>query len=766
MKGWVNDLALGVRIALGGGRSSWRRLALTGVGVGLGVAVLLVGASMPTASTERQARQDLSRVQQGEKQPPGVDALYRLYSPEEFGNDQIMGSYVTPGGPRAPVPPGLQRIPGDGEIVLSPALADLLASPEGELLRPRFPQEVVGTIAQEGLIGPNHLLYIAGDSTIERIDRNAYYGFGTKAATVTDGSDPWYWALGLIGAVVLLLPVLVFVTIGTRLAGPERERRLAALRLIGAGSRQVRRIATGDALAGAVAGLVLGAAFFLVLRAFVEHLELFGVSMFASDLTPTPVLGALVVVVVPVLSVLTALVTMRGSVVDPLGVVRQAAPVRRRLWWRFAPILLGVGLLATQTEAFLRRPSTLDYGLALAAIALLLLGIPLLLPWLVERSVGRLRGGPPSWQLAVRRLQMDSGSAARVVGGVAVVLAGGIALQTFMSGQEAGVLGAEYTVEDRSTFVLHLDGAASERGDDLADRVRGTGGVASVAPAKSFFVRKPGQTEGFGVQVGSCESLRTNVRIDRCEDGDAFRVLGETPVEQRPVPGERVEVLANPNGSGVIGEWTVPALPEVVWETRSRAESAILLTPGALPDLDLVYDADYLVVRLDPTVPDAVDRLRATLGPVARQAFVRQAVPSNTERKAAEYRTLGRLFLGGSLVVVLLAGASLLVLALEQVRTRRRPLAVLAAGGVPRSTLAWSLLWQNAVPLVLAVVVAVVVGSGTGLLFQRSTRTPLTLDLAGIGVLVAAVVGMVLLVTLCTLPAVRRATGATGLRAE
>ncbi|MFD9740265.1 FtsX-like permease family protein [Umezawaea sp. NPDC059074] len=765
MKGWVNDLALGVRIALGSGRSSWRRLALTGVGVGLGMAVLLVGASMPTAFAERQARQDLSRVVQEEKRPPGAEALYRVYATEHYRGDEIMGSYVFPEGPRAPIPPGLQRIPGDGEIVLSPALADLLASPEGDLLRPRFPQEVVGTIGQEGLIGPNHLLFIAGDSTIPHTVLTAYYGFGTSAATVKNRTEPWYWVLGLVGAVVLLLPVLVFVTIGTRLAGPERERRLAALRLLGAGTWQVRRIATGDALAGAVAGLALGAGFFLVLRAFVERLELFGVSMFASDLTPDPVLGGLVVVVVPVLSVLTALVTMRGSVVDPLGVVRRSAPVRRRLWWRVVPTLVGVGLLARQAEAFVQRPSTLHSGSALAALALLLLGIPLLLPWLVERSIGRLRGGAPSWQIAVRGLQLDSGSAARLVGGVAVVLAGGITLQTLMIGQEATVLDRANSAEDRSHLVVYLEGNASERGDELAERLRAAIGVTSAAAEKWFTVRKSEQ-DTFQVAVASCDSLRVRLRIDGCQDGDAFRVVGSAPIEVLPVPGDRVELLGTSTPVRVVGEWTVPDMPAVEWKDTGQEVSGILLTPAAARGVGAVVRSSVLMVTLDPSSPDVVDRARAALGPIGRQEFARQSGPPDVEGPAAEYRTLRRLLLAGSLVVVALAGAGLLVLALEQVRTRRRPLAVLAAGGVPRSTLAWSLLWQNAVPLVLAVVVAVVVGSGTGLLVQRASHTPLTLDLAGIGVLTAAIVAVVLLVTACTLPAVRRATGATGLRAE
>ncbi|MCS7483062.1 FtsX-like permease family protein [Umezawaea endophytica] len=761
MKGWVNDLALGVRIAFGGGRSSWRRIALTGVSVGLGVAVLFVGTAMPTAISERQERQDASRVVQSGERPPGVDPLYRAYTPERFDGEEIMGSYVWPGGPRAPIPPGLQRIPGDGEIVVSPALADLLASPKGELLRPRFPQRVVGTISQEGLIGPNHLLYIAGDSTIEQTERTAYYTFGFSS--VWTSRNVWFWAIGLVGVVVLLLPVLVFVTIGTRLAGPERERRLAALRLLGASSRQVRRIATGDALAGSVVGLVLGAGFFLLLRAFVERVELFGVSAFAGDLTPRPLLALLVVLVVPALSVATALVTQRGSVVDPLGVVRQSEPPRRRLWWRFAPILLGAGLLLTRIGSFVDQSALLRSELTLVALALLLLGIPLVLPWVVEKAVRRLRGGPPSWQLAVRRLQMDSGSAARVVGGVAVVLAGGIALQTVMVGQEASVMNRPYQSDDREALVIYLPDPAGARTDEIADDVRGTAGVRSVTATRSFTIQPAGQPKPSTVVIGSCASLRTVARFDHCQDGDAFRAAG--PVADVPGPGDQVDVLDPSDLRLVSGRWTLPEMLDVPL-SQSGLVGQVLVTPGALRGVDVGRTSGKLDVALDLSVPDALDRAITALGPLGRHSISRISVPPDPERDAADYRTLRRLFLAGTLLVVALAGASLLVLALEQVRTRRRPLAVLAAGGVPRSTLAWSLLWQNAVPLVLAVVVAVVLGSGMGLLFQRATILPLRLDPTGIGVLAATVAGMVLVVTLCTLPAVRRATGATGLRVE
>ncbi|MEO6084882.1 MAG: FtsX-like permease family protein [Umezawaea sp.] len=767
----MNDLRLGVRIALGGGRASWRRLALTGTGVGLGVAVLLLGASAPTALTERQARQDASRVEQQQSPLPGVDPLYRRYQLEFFRSDQIMGSRVVSGGPRAPIPPGLPRIPDDGEIFVSPALADLLASPEGELLRPRFPQKVVGLIAKDGLIGPNHLLYIAGDARVERLDRTAYYSFGRPSYFSASGSGSWYWALWLVAAIVLLMPVLVFVTIGTRLAGPERDRRLAALRLIGASSRQVRRIATGDALAGAVVGVVLGAVFFAVSRPLVERVELFGLGVFASDLVPNPLLAVLVVLAVPVLAVAAAMVTMRGSVVDPLGVVSQGKPVRRRLWWRFAPVLIGAALLASQAESFLRHPLWVDGGLALAGIALLLLGIPLLLPWIVERAVGSLRGGPPSWQLAVRRLQVDSGSAARVVGGIAVVLAGGIALQTAVIGNEAELVAQQQLPnpdqsQSPSKILVLLSSGASEHSEEFAERLRTTEGVTSVLPGKSFPVRRAGGTENYYVFVGSCANLRNYVTFDQCQDGDSFQTPGPAGAEGRPRSGEEVSLLSDEDPQTAIGTWTVPQLVDVSSANNESDVNGVFVTPGALGGKDVSYSNGRLLVSIDVAAPDVVEKVRnaaAALGPGVA-AVPRGWMDSTGDR--AEYRDARQVFFLGTVIVLLLAAANLLVLALEQVRVRRRPLAVLSAGGVPRSTLAWSLLWQNAVPLVLAVVVAVVIGTGTGLLFQRAMVVPLTVDLAGIGVLVAAVVVTVLLVTACTLPAVRRATGATGLRAE
>ena len=77
----------------------------------------------------------------------------------------------------------------------------------------------------------------------------------------------------------------------------------------------------------------------------------------------------------------------------------------------------------------------------------------------------------------------------------------------------------------------------------------------------------------------------------------------------------------------------------------------------------------------------------------------------------------------GAAIVMALIGLSLLLTALDQLRERRRLLAVLVAFGTRRSTLSWSLLWQSAVPVGLGLAVAVLTGLGLGAVLLRLVGT-------------------------------------------
>ncbi|GAA1280614.1 FtsX-like permease family protein [Saccharothrix xinjiangensis] len=767
MTRWFSDLALGVRLALGGGRASWVRLALTGAGIGIGVAVLLGASSLTTVLSERGARTAAVAAVTAESPPSGRDVLYEEFWNTDYRGESITGRFARATGPGAPVRPGTSRVPGDGEIFLSPALAELLASPRGELLRERFPQEVVGTIDRAGLNAPHDLVFYAGDATLSAESGNTVVAFGGELQD--RGLDPVLSLLIAVGVVALLFPVLVFVGISTRLAGSQRDRRLAALRLVGAGAQRVRRIAAGESLLGAFAGLAVGTALFLFARRFVEDVRLLGISVFVEDLTPSPPLAVLIAVLVPVLAVVTSIVAMRRTVVEPLGVVRDAKPVRRVLWWRVVPLLIGVAALSTQFGAVSGEGDGASVEVLVGGITMLLLSIPLLLPWVVERSVGRLRGGAPSWQLAVRRLQLESGTAARVVGGVAVVLAGGIALQSVMASAETSVVDRPLPEVDRSRVDISMRHTSPELIAQTVALLERSVGVERVHPLRGLsFLRA--EDEYGSVAIGTCDVLRAHARLPSCQDGDAFVVASERMPEvgfDTPLaPGQQVTIALDSEPAASGPRWTIPEFTRVAPTSEEQGRYGLMVTPSLAADLPLEHARTSVMVLVDPARPDIAEHVRNAVAPMTWRAYTTYFGETQAPQRVQEFRSIRQALLAGSMITLLLAGASLLVLALEQVRERRRPLAVLAASGVPKGALARSLLWQNAVPLMLALGVGIAVGGAMALLLLKVVTQPLVLDWAGIGVLSGTAALMVVVVTLLSLPSLHRATGALGLRSE
>ncbi|MFD1151378.1 FtsX-like permease family protein [Saccharothrix hoggarensis] len=765
MRTWFADLALGVRLALGGGRPSWVRLALTGAGIGVGVAVLLASASLTTVLSERAERQ--AAAVPVNARPGAGDVLHTAFWTTEYRGETISGYFVKGSGPAAPVPPGLPRVPGDGEVFLSPALAELLESSRGDLLRERLPQRVAGVVGQAGLNAPHDLLFYAGDATVEADERSAIGAFGGEVRPRE--LDPVLSLLIMVGVVALLFPVLVFVGISTRLAGSERDRRLAALRLVGAGARRVRRIAAGESLLGAFVGLGVGAALFLTARQLVEHVRIMGLSVFVGDLTPSPPLAVLIFVLVPVLAVVTSMIAMRHTVVEPLGVVRRTKPVRRALWWRLMPVIIGSGALISQSGTLGGTRADASEPVVIGGILMLLLAIPALLPWVVERAVGRLRGGAPSWQLAIRRLQLESGTAARVVGGVAVVLAGGIALQSVLASAESKIVDRPIPEADKSRITISMRDASPEVVDQTVGLLTRSVGVERVHPTRSLGLTW-GSDEYDSALVGTCEALRAQADLPSCRDGDAFYVdtdFARSSARTRIQPGQRVVVIQDYETGTSGPQWTVPEFTAV----RPRpgvtdVQSGLLVTPSTVRDLPVTSDFATVLVLVDPDQPDIAEHVRNALAPMTWRAYASYFGSADVSQRVREFQSIRQALLAGSLITLLLAGASLLVLALEQVRERRRPLAVLAASGVPKGALARSLLWQNAVPLLLALGVAVAVGGGLAILLLRIIAQPTVLDWPGIGILSGVSALMVVLVTVLSLPSLHRATGALGLRSE
>jgi hypothetical protein len=778
---WSRDLAMGGRFAFTGGREGWVRVLLTAVGVGLGVALLLLTTALPNALAVRHQRDEarLDYTYDQTHKPKAANTLVISDAATTYHGKDVRGRLVEPEGPRAPLAPGVAEYPAPGEMVVSPALKRLLDSDDGKLLRERLPYRVVGTIGEPGLIGSHELAYYAGAKSLApRINgwqTARITEFGSPHQAPDGQADPVLILLVLVVFVVLLMPVAVFIAAAVRFGGERRDRRLAALRLVGSDSRMTRRIAAGEALAGSVVGLVFGTVFFLLGRQLAGSVEILGTSVFPSYLNPTPALVVLVAVTVPAAAVLVTLFALRGVVIEPLGVVRTARPARRRLWWR---LLLPLGGLAMLTPMIGHGRSSGDFNqyLVIGGVLLLLVGVTALLPWIVEAVVARLGPGPVDWQLAVRRLQLNSGSAARMVNGIAVAVAGAIALQMLFAGIQGDYTKATgKSVEETQMQVQLSRGVAPVSAAAKFSATRGVRKATSLGDLEAgdrSFNSEKGPAATTNVTIGDCASLREVARLASCRDGDVFVARsGDRDMDAQTAkltrPGRKLHFdTGNGFYKGRDFVWSVPGgLREVrgIKGPNGTPGSGLLMTPAAVPDRLAGLFGGQVYLSLDESVPDVFEYVRNT---AARIDPLADTIVWAATEESTKFTSIRTGLLVGATCVLALIGASLLVSQLEQLRERRKLLSALVAFGTRRRTLSLSVLWQTAIPIALGLLLALLVGLTLGAVLLKMVGATVSVDWPSVLTMTGIGAGVVLTVTLLSMPPLLRLLRPDGLRTE
>lgn len=184
----------------------------------------------------------------------------------------------------------------------------------------------------------------------------------------------------------------------------------------------------------------------------------------------------------------------------------------------------------------------------------------------------------------------------------------------------------------------------------------------------------------------------------------------------------------------------------------------LVVTPAALAS------ASGAGLTVNATLPaadaDQVERVRNVVG-------WNGSVDSLATGRDGTYALITHVLSVGSVLVLLFVAGSLLVAAWEQLRERRRSLATLTANGVGRGVLARSLVWQLAIPVAVAVLVAVPAGLALDwLVLTFVVHRPMAADVPSIALLTVTAVAAVLLVTALTLPALWRTTSLENLREE
>jgi ABC-type antimicrobial peptide transport system permease subunit len=415
---------LGWRLAVAGGREALLRLTVTALGVAIGVLLLLLALTGQSAAQGRAERTGWQSAD-GDTAASAPDAALFLSVTDYQDGVEMSRIYVAALGPQPPVPPGLDRLPGPGEVAVSPAMRTLFASTPDDQLDDRYAGRITATIGDAGLAHPDELVAVIGRTPEQLLEVRSMSlvtvrGFGSRPSGYA-----FYLVIRLIllmGAVLLLVPVVLFIVMATRVGAAQREERLAALRLAGATRVQTASVAAVETGLAAVAGSVLGGVGYEVGRRILAATVTFqGGRFFLDDVVVQPWLLGLVLAGVPLLTMLVSAATLRRAQDGPLATSRRAH--RRPLSaWRALPLVAGVGGQLVLVP--LRRVLDAEMFDTLTALfsTSALIGLVTVGPWVclfAGRGIARVSRRVPAL-LASRRMASDPRATFRVVSGVVI----------------------------------------------------------------------------------------------------------------------------------------------------------------------------------------------------------------------------------------------------------------------------------------------------------------------------------------------------------
>jgi len=715
-----------IRLAISSGRGAAIGLALTALAVATGTAILLFALSFPSALDDRAQRSAWrSNILLSDNGTADGATLLMYTANDAYQGEPVVRVLLAPLVGEAPVPPGIDRLPGPGEAFVSPALAARIAAVPADQLGDRF-GTVVGTIDDKALRSPQEMVAIIGEtpSTITKLGASPIQAFATHPPTpVIDSGVLLLIIFAVVGA---LAPVVVFVSTATQLSAARREQRLAALRLVGATSLQVTQLAAIEAFLATIAGVAGGILLFIVTRPLVALIPLDEATWFPSSITPPIVPAIALLATIPVVGVVAAVVALRRVVVNPLGVQRRQTPPMPGLA-RAIPLLISlavlVGTLLIWRILKTQRIQVSDSGGNLIAVLVgaafggVVFGIVLVGPWLTALVGRALRWIPAgaSTLLASRRLTDDPrGSFGSIAGVIMAVFVASVffSLQSYAGTPAFDSTGQTYGNVGR----LHGDQV-------FAELPWGEG--PSYAGLSSQLRALPGVTRVLGVTTGelfingspaiswvvSCADLahQFDLRSDVCPAGRGLvststePLTGET-IAFTPDRGDRrpIQVAVTAADLGNLGAVDGPVrnlLPSFI------IDPALLVGAGA----GAAAPPNHLYVDTDGSSATA-ERIRTLLMGEAPTAYVQLATESRASMGALE--EFGRVVGLGLIGSLILAGCSLAVAVTTGILDRRRQFALLRSAGMPVSRLRTLVLLQAGAPLVAVALFSAVLGIG------------------------------------------------------
>jgi hypothetical protein len=742
-------IRMGLRLTLRNGREGLARLAVTTAAIAIGV-TLLLGVLAEFHAFQSNANQPCWSCTAGNSIPATMPTSGELWnnSVDFYQGQTITRLDVAPLSTAAPVLPGISHNPAPGQYYASPALEALIRSAPADELGDRFPGHFAGTIGDAALNGTNDLVVYVGytPSAVNAISGSVWVT-SISTAPASAVFTPFFRYVFGVGVLAVLLPMLVLIGTATRLAAARREERFAALRLVGATPRDVGVIAAIEALVSGLAGTLVGAVLFLLLRPLLASTAPIGVGYFADTVTPTLIGYVAVIVAVPVVAAIAALLSLRRVAISPLGAARRAKP-RPPSVWRMTTLVVGVGLyFAGLAQTTHNGINALTYfGLILTMIGLIIAG-----PWLTWAAawiVGLFARGT-STLLAARRLTDNPKVASRAVTGL--VLA--VFLGTMVGALMPALNSFDNTPNSAALANVLVDqvGVSPAAGAKLISGIEGMGGT-TVYPVYGLFSPGNGPVQigpGGGGQpqytaVMSCASLRGLRVLGQCASGRTMvQVNDNNLASDNPYYQTKAFVTsANPSYTGSLSKLQLQTL---------------LVRVNSAATLERVRT--YLAVNAPPAVYQGSGQ-----SPTPPRTFAETSTIRNTRSATAE-----KLIYAAVALTLVVAGCSLAVAVGGGLVDRKRPFTLLRVTGTPVSALSRVVLLEAVIPLIAAVFIAGGIAYGSSILAYVKLA-PSGTSLPGLDgsyfELMGGGLAAAILVICATLPLMRRITAPSGIRFE
>lgn len=667
---------------------------------------------------------------------------------EELGIRQISAS--------SPLVPGLSRQPDLDEIFVSPALMELInAQP---LLKERYTKYKISLGVPDNILAsPDNkmLIYQMSDSKISNLgteNRDKTVAFGTKDLTnFSTPPDTKYQRITntfmLACGLGICFPMLTLLISALRIGMVQREKRYAALSLIGTSKKQVNQIILSETLVSTAFGIVLGIGLYELIRiTILANLRLADSRFFLSDITVTWQWYLYLILLIFSITILVNFVALNKVKSSPLGVVRVQKMPKRPSILRLLP---AVGAILTTwklnqlgTEWYMSDTRTSMYCL-IGAFLLSMTSLVIAGPYLtfIFARIFSFFSRSMVGIIASKRLKTFSKTIFSSVSGVVLALFIGSFLFTTIASIEHTFSNKYHDAErllslDQGVYkntVVEVSGREEDRQvlltkiaehDKLPQLISGQVTkkiVSAVVPREQNDTR-----ESRSGELYTCAELKQfTIAICSENTSDDSQILLVRDYEQNNYKIQSYKPLANAENIN----------SSILFRFNNEAETDLgrEYLRNIAYELTRNFNLDLYVYQPATTIFDALETISGLMSLIKL----------------------------GTVMTILIAGLSVIISALGGIFERKKSFSNLRLIGIENRDLFIVVLIESAIPMLLASIVAVICGILTAkylALITANGEILFALPHWGYLGLVAGSLVLSIFLIFCTLPILRRVT--------